>query len=141
MKYVAIYISSVAIEAAREAAFNLIVADDYYSKTFDAGRFGTKKLVDWDGKNYNVAAQTVAKLTDLTEDVLDDIKVISWTSCRGNFVEYDFTVDGEVKLTIDSRRHGIPCRALEGMTPDKILDYVTQEEDWSVWDTRDDHRA
>jgi hypothetical protein len=141
MKYVAIYTSSSSINAAREAAMDLLKRDDYYSKSFDAARFGTKKTVYWDGQCFTVGSQKVSDLQEIKQDVLDEVRVVSWTSCRNNFVEYDFSVEGQVKLTIDSRRHGIPCRALEGMSPEIILEYKTQELDWGVWDTRDDHRA
>lgn len=57
-----------------------------------------------------------------------------WITCKGNYLQYTFPVEGGVIVLAEGRRHGIRRSPLAEMEPDKIMVYETlsPSQPWSA---------
>lgn len=117
---------------ARRDMVDLLKQDHYYPK-YDPN-YGTG-LVD-EYRRYNMI-----DLNELTEsDVFPDLTEGGWTTCADNSIYYIFDHEKrEVVVEINSRRHGIPSRALAKVEPVEVIKYDTNMPEWGPWETLDDH--
>ena len=137
MKFLADYTSKEAIKAGKHAMVDMLNGDGYYAMYSNV--YGTQQI----HKEYN-KSECYWKGINTKNLTIDNMicEKVSWTSCANNVIAYQHCYINNVEcmlVSIDSRRHGIPCNAMKGFEPSEILNYESSAEWWGPFDTLDDH--
>jgi hypothetical protein len=149
MRYKAVYKGKRASSMAIEEARGLLKSDNWYpsvfSRTEDLDKngnpvyFGTG-LVNHNGshKPWTVMVQGKEKeVRNLTDNDIIALKQVQWLTCGGNLLRYTFLEGDSVEIFMEGRRHGIPYCPFESFKPYKVLEYITQEPNWSPFSKKD----